>query len=76
VALANLRDALEHRPAHLVDLEVVDVLQVPERGPRDGVLLTPMLVRLEPLPERRLLGSLSDRALLLATLGSSEPLHG
>ena len=36
---------------------------------RDGVLVTPMLIRCAPLPERRILGNLRDRALLLAVLG-------
>jgi circadian clock protein KaiB len=72
VALANLRGALVLWPEHLVDLEIVDVLDQPERGMRDGVMVTPMLLKIEPLPARRVLGSLRDRALLLATLGLDE----
>jgi circadian clock protein KaiB len=71
-ALANLRGALVLCPAHLVDLEIIDVLSQPERAMRDGVMVTPMLVRIEPLPARRVLGSLRDRKQLLVTLGLDE----
>jgi circadian clock protein KaiB len=71
-ALANLRGALVLYPAHLLDLEIIDVLDQPERGMRDGIMVTPMLVKIEPLPACRVLGSLHDRALLLATLGLGE----
>jgi circadian clock protein KaiB len=71
-ALSNLRGALVLCPEHLVDLEIIDVVSQPERVMRDGVSVTPMLVRMEPLPARRVLGSLRDRGLLLAALGLDE----
>ncbi len=72
IALANLRSALLLWPHHRVDLEIIDVLETPERGIEHGILVTPMLVKLEPAPQRRVLGSLRDRALLLAALGLRE----
>jgi circadian clock protein KaiB len=71
-AAANLRAAIAQFPEHRIDLEIIDVLVEPERGIGDGVLVTPMLVKLEPTPERRLLGSLRDRKALLEVLGLSE----
>jgi circadian clock protein KaiB len=63
-ALVNLRAALAALPADRVDLEIIDVLREPERGLRDDVLMTPMLVRRTPAPERRMLGNLgATRAL-------------
>jgi circadian clock protein KaiB len=60
--------------AHAPDnVEIVDVLKAPERGLEDGVLVTPMLVRVAPPPERRILGNLSDRANLLGVLSPQEP---
>jgi circadian clock protein KaiB len=67
-ALANVRSALEEHPGHQVSLEVIDVVRDPERGARDAILATPLLVRFEPLPERRALGNLQDRGLLLGVL--------
>jgi circadian clock protein KaiB len=68
-AHANLRAALADLPEGDVHLEIIDVLQHPERGLQDGVLMTPMFVRLAPEPERRILGNLSARAALLGVLG-------
>src|SRR4051812_41317610 len=68
-ALSNLRTAIARSAsAEDVEVEVIDVVKTPETGLRDGVFITPMLVRVQPAPERRLLGSLKDRASLLAAL--------
>jgi len=72
-ALRNLRAALAHLATHSALVEIVDVLQHPERAFRDGIMVTPMLVRREPLPERRVLGNLSDRAKLQHALGLEIP---
>ncbi len=72
-ALANLRSLLAEYPAYEVDLEVIDVLRDPDLGLRDGITVTPMLLKSEPPPERRLLGSLRDRVALLGALGIGEP---
>ncbi len=47
----------------------MNVLREFERAVNDGVLVTPMLVRVAPLPERRILGKLADRRMLLRVLG-------
>ena len=68
-AIANLeaicREYLkeEHR------LEVVDVLEQPQRAMDDGVLVSPTLSRLHPLPGVNLVGNLSDRAKVVHALG-------
>lgn len=69
-AIANLLDLCEERldPADF-QVEVVDVLENPERAEANGILLTPTLVRTQPPPPRRLVGDLSDRRLVLAGLG-------
>jgi circadian clock protein KaiB len=74
-ARANLRAALQQYPERHVDLEVIDVLRNPERGLQDQVLVTPMLVKVEPLPARRVLGNLSSRAALLSALGLEDEPH-
>jgi circadian clock protein KaiB len=70
-ALANL-SAMCNR--HLPDrhrIEVVDLLRDPQRALSDRVFLTPTLVKLSPGPELRIVGSLSDTAPILASLGLS-----
>jgi circadian clock protein KaiB len=68
-AVLHLRQALAGCPAEGVELEIIDVLTDPQRGLRDCILVTPMLVRIAPVPERRVLGSLTDRPGLLGLLG-------
>lgn len=43
-----------------VELEVVDVLEHPDVAERERIFVTPTLIRLEPLPMRRIVGDLSD----------------
>ena len=52
------------------DLEIIDLLQYPLRGLADGIIVTPTLVRLSPLPIRRVVGNLSDTQQVLTTLAS------
>ena len=68
-ARTHLQAALTDFPGHAVEVEIVDVIEEPHRGLRDGVLATPMLIRRAPPPERRILGNLRDRDMLLALLG-------
>lgn len=68
-AQANLEEICR---AHLVGrckVEIIDVLSEPMRALDDGILLTPMLVRLKPAPVRRILGNLSLRVPVLQALG-------
>ncbi len=67
-AIANLRLALLHCE-HQVEVETIDVLRDPDRALHDGVFVTPMLVKVAPLPERRILGNLRNRDTLLGMLG-------
>src|SRR5512141_1384343 len=75
---ANSQHALAHLTTHLEehfpaahDLEIVDMLEQPQRALADGILVTPTLLNLQPPPARRIVGSLSDARLLLALLAGS-----
>jgi circadian clock protein KaiB len=68
----NLRAAIADHPQQDVSVELVDVLEDPQRALRDAVLVTPTLIRVAPAPERRVIGNLHDRSILLAGLGISE----
>jgi len=68
-AIANLEAICQE---HLKDghkLEVVDVLQHPRRALAEGVLVTPSLAKLSPLPAANVVGNLSDKAKVLLALG-------
>lgn len=50
-------------------IEVIDVLKDPRRGLAEGIILTPTLIKLTPLPVRRIIGILSDTQVLRDALG-------
>ena len=50
-------------------LEVVDVLKHPGRAMAEGVLVTPSLAKLSPLPAANVVGNLSNKAKVLLALG-------
>jgi hypothetical protein len=61
----ELRQLCHQALGEAVDLEVVDIYQQPELAERDGVVAAPTLLRLSPLPLRRLVGDLSDEQRVL-----------
>jgi len=69
LALANLSALCERHLADRHHIEVIDLLNHPERALLDGVYMTPTLVKIAPVPELRIVGSLSDSVPILASLG-------
>jgi circadian clock protein KaiB len=67
-AIAGVRAICDELLAGRCELQVVDVYREPALAQQDRILATPTLLRREPLPERRLVGALSDRDKLLAAL--------
>ena len=68
-AIANLEAICREHLKGGHKLEVVDVLEHPRRAMADGVLVTPSLAKLFPLPAANVVGNLSDRAKVLSALG-------
>jgi circadian clock protein KaiB len=58
------------------DLEVVDLYQHQEAAAREQIVAAPTLVKLVPEPLRRVIGDLSNRERLLASLGLDLPTEG
>lgn len=73
-AIANLRALCTEVLLDRHDIEVVDVLREPLRALEDNILLTPMLVKLSPLPTRKIVGSLIQREPVMQALGLPLPL--
>lgn len=67
-AVANAKAICEEYLAARYDLEIVDLLKYPRRALADGIIVTPTLLRLRPLPIQRLIGNLSDTNQVLLTL--------
>ena len=68
-ARANLAAVLAPVGAEHYALEIVDCITDPHRALKEGVLVTPTLVKLAPEPTQTIVGSLSDRKSVAAALG-------
>lgn len=67
-AHANLMALCRSHLPDRYEVELVDVFKEPQRALTDGIFLTPTLVRLAPLPVRRIVGTLSHTALVVRAL--------
>lgn len=57
------------------EIEVIDLIDRPELASADQILAPPTVVRMMPLPTRRVMGDLSDTGRVLVGLGIEGP-HG
>lgn len=71
-AASNLRLLCESRVPGCHEIEVVDATEYPERAEEERILATPTVVRLEPLPQLRVIGDLSDHRRAAVLLGLPE----
>ena len=68
-AEANLRALCESRLPSGYELEVIDAIEQPGLAEEQRILATPTVVRLAPLPQRRVIGDLSDHQRAAYALG-------
>ena len=67
-ALGNLRRLCEADPTARYQIEVVDLMEHPERAKLDQIVAIPTLVRRLPPPMKKIIGDLSDREKVLVGL--------
>ena len=67
--IANLRAICLAHLGDRVDLEIVDIYRSPQLAEADQVVAAPTLLKLRPLPVRRIIGDLSNKARGLRGLG-------
>jgi len=67
-AIANLKALCSEHLPQRYEIEIVDVFREPKRAMAEGVLLTPMLVRVSPDPVRKIVGNLSQSQPLMQML--------
>ena len=71
--IANLRAICAAHLDGRFDLEIVDIYQHPALAEVDQIVAAPTLLKLRPLPVRRIIGDLSGTARVLRGLGLPEP---
>jgi circadian clock protein KaiB len=59
-AINNLQVILEQHLKNRFELEIIDVHQQPQLVQSNDVTAVPMLIKITPLPLRRLVGDMSD----------------
>ena len=71
-AVANLAAICREYLKDRFTLETIDVLEQPLRALADGILVTPSLAKILPLPAARIIGNLGEKTDVLRALGVKE----
>lgn len=80
IAISNLERICQQELKGQYELEIIDVLEHPQRAEDERILATPTLIKQLPPPLRRVIGDLSDKAKVLLGLEvrphlSNSPTH-
>ncbi len=71
-AIVNVKEICDtHLPGRYC-LEIIDVYKQPLLAKNEELVALPMLIKKAPLPERKLIGDLSDTLKVLKALGVTE----
>lgn len=68
-AVQNLKTLCTQFLAGRYELLIIDIHQQPELAKQQQIIASPTLLKMRPLPMRRLVGDLSERNKVLAALG-------
>jgi circadian clock protein KaiB len=68
-AVANIRQICEEHLKGKYSLEIIDVYQQHAIAEKEQLVALPLLIKKQPLPERRLIGDLSNTEKVLKGLG-------
>ena len=69
-AIKNINQICEQHLKEDYELEVIDIYQQPEIARSEQIIVIPVLIIKYPLPERRLIGDLSEAEKVLEILNS------
>jgi circadian clock protein KaiB len=68
-AIENIKQLCETHLAGRYELQIIDIYQQPELAKDQQLIAAPTLIRKLPLPLRKLVGDMQDRARVLVMLG-------
>jgi circadian clock protein KaiB len=72
-AVSNLRFLCESHLSSRYEIEVIDAVERPDLAEEARILATPTVVRVEPPPQLRVIGDLSDHGRAAEVLGLPGP---
>lgn len=67
-AIANLKRICAEELQGRYEMEVIDLVEDPEEGERQRIVVTPTLIKQLPPPLRRIIGDLSDKEQVVSGL--------
>ena len=70
-AIANTKNICEEYLNENYELEIIDVHQQPLLAKEENIIALPLLIKKHPLPEKRMIGDMSDIARVLKSIGVS-----
>ena len=68
-AISNLKQICETYIKGRYSLEIIDIYQQKEIAETEQIIALPLLIKTLPLPQRRLIGDMSDKEKVLRGLG-------
>jgi circadian clock protein KaiB len=68
-AITNIKKLFEMHLKDRYELHIIDVYQQPHLAKTVDIIALPLLIRKMPLPERRLIGDMSDGEKVIKNLG-------
>ena len=71
-AISNLRNICESNIPGKYTLEIIDVYKSIDLAREEGLVALPLLIKKHPLPERRMIGDMSNIEKVLSGLGITE----
>ena len=74
-AITNLKNIFERCLGDEYELDIIDVYQQPHIVQKVNIVALPLLVRKMPLPERRLIGDMSNQDKVIRSLGLSNQME-
>ncbi|HEY1869675.1 MAG TPA: circadian clock KaiB family protein [Chitinophagaceae bacterium] len=67
-AISNIKGLCEDHLKNRYELSIIDVYQQPKIAQTVDIIALPLLIRKNPLPERRLIGDMSDKEKVIRSL--------
>jgi len=68
-AIANIKKLCEEKFTQNYELEIIDVYQQPHVTRKENIVALPLFIKKYPLPEKRFIGTMSDKDKLVSGIG-------
>ena len=74
-AIVNIKAICNKYLKNSYELDIIDIYQLPDLAVTEEIIAVPVLIRKFPLPEKRLIGDLSDTDKVMKALDLIQPIN-